>query len=273
MKGSNTGNWGQSCNSDGSCNAPYQCVGGLGGKSICCMGQQANQPESGGTMCCPAASDPNACATALCGSVQCEGVCYNGECCPSAAPCTGGWGQSCNSDGSCNAPYQCVIGLGGKSICCIDPHANQSLSGGKMCCAAASDPTACATALCGSVQCQSTCYGTNEICCDDCSREGCGGAPCSSGDGCINGICCESSNICGSICCPSTQSCSNGLCCNKGLINSNGVCCKQGESGSAGVCYSKCGPRLWCPDGSPCLACQNEGGGAYMYQCGGHCRS
>jgi hypothetical protein len=190
----------------------------------------------------------------------------------------GDWGQPCTSKDTCNeTDLYCMKGVNNKtfnpdSICCSRQSFTYN-SNGDMCCTTENNPSACVTDFCDGVQCQSTCYGTNEICCDDCSREGCGGAPCSSGDGCINGICCESSNICGSTCCASTQSCSNGLCCNKGRINSNGVCCKQGESGNAGVCYSKCGPRLWCPDGSPCLACQNEGGGAYMYQCGGHCRS
>ncbi len=166
---------------------------------------------------------------------------------------TGNWNQSCNSDGSCNAPYQCVGGFGGENICCIDQHANQPLSGGSMCCAAASTPTACAKALCSSVQCEGACY--NGVCCDT-YQEGCDGAPCGSGGTYTNGVCCSSFDPY----CAATKGCCMGRCCGAGT----NLCCPWGKTcapdGEA-ICGEKCGDGSFCPGDTRC--CGRHG----YYQC------
>jgi hypothetical protein len=198
--GSAPGEWGESCIDGTACEGNLNCITGLGGESVCCIGQSANQPLSGGTMCCAADVNPLACAKALCNTQQCAQGCYNGVCCDDCL--SGCDNQQCGLQGICNNGDCCDSGVLNNGVCCD----SGILCGSNppQCC---DSDTSCSNGVC----CATGYYGTNGICC-------------ATGLYGTNGICCAT-DLVGT----------NGVCCAPGQVGCDGACCNPCGNGVCSV--------------------------------------
>lgn len=250
------------CTTDGCC--PGSCYGGEDGRSYCCLGVLCPGDldpfcVQGGECCddweCP--NDPSTCQTGICD----DGICtLTGNGCSTDESCCGG---------NCCPTGECCENEGGVSICLTADPGN--------CCTVADCPQTglppCWVASCeydsetGSSWCQNnnTCFGANQVCCDNVCITGSSCPECSENSDCpstcqsdtmlLRGACVRGECVFVQEPCPGLDPCEIGVC-------------------QMGQCYTvppdTCNPRpgiVCCPDG---WTCPIEGGACECRQTN-HC--
>lgn len=187
---------GPCCWPNNGCNANASC----GSNVVCgCNSGTVQETVNGQPACVPSGGVGEPCnANGTCNAGQI--ICQSGTC-----VATGGTGEPCNSNGTCNSGNLCS---GGKCEACG--------ANGDVCCGS----NACNSGLsCQSGKC-APCGTSGEVCC--------GGNACNSGLACEGGKC--ATPPCGA----SGESCCSGSKCNSGLACESGKCAAPPTCGQSG---------------------------------------